>query len=98
MSSGSADTGLMEEGNGMKGTGFRFTLQEFSGSLADLGVMVPLVILLIVKNGMNPTAILVLAGLLYIVSGIVFKVPVPVQPLKAVSIIAITSTSRSAKS
>ncbi len=70
---------------------FRFTLQEFSGSLADLGVMVPLVVLLIVKNGMNPTAVLVLAGLLYIVSGVVFRVPVPVQPLKAVSIIAIAS-------
>ena len=51
MSSGRAGTGFMEEGNGVKGTGFRFTLQEFSGSLADLGVMVPLVILLIVKNG-----------------------------------------------
>ncbi|MBU5613863.1 putative sulfate/molybdate transporter [Geomonas azotofigens] len=70
---------------------FHFTLQEFSGALADLGVMVPLVILLIVKNGMNPTAILVVAGLLYIVSGVVFRVPVPVQPLKAVSIIAIAS-------
>ncbi len=91
MSTGRAGTGLMEEGNGMKGTGFRFTLQEFSGSLADLGVMVPLVILLITKNGMNPTAVLMLAGLLYIVSGLVFKLPVPVQPLKAVSIIAIAS-------
>src|SRR6185369_4937663 len=70
---------------------FRFTLHEVSGSMADLGVMVPLVILLIVKNGMNPTAVLGLSGLLYIVSGLVFRVPVPVQPLKAVSIIAIAS-------
>jgi SulP family sulfate permease len=75
----------------MERSWFRFTLQEFSGSVADLGVMVPLVILLIVKNGMNPTAVLLLAGLLYIVSGLVFRVPIPVQPLKAVSIIAIAT-------
>ena len=70
---------------------FSFTLQEVSGSVADLGVMVPLVILLIVKNGMNPTAVLLMAGLVYIVSGLVFRVPVSVQPLKAVSVIAIAS-------
>jgi len=75
----------------MEGSRFRFTLHEVAGSVADLGVMVPIVILLIVKNGMNPTAVLLLAGLLYIVSGLVFRMPVPVQPLKAVSIIAIAS-------
>ena len=75
----------------MERPGFSFTLQEAAGSLADLGVLVPLVILLIVKNGMNPTAVLLGAGLLYIVTGLVFRVPVPVQPLKAVSIIAIAA-------
>jgi len=75
----------------MERSNFRFTLHEFAGSVADLGVMVPLVILLVVKNGMNPTAVLVLVGLLYIISGLVFRIPVPVQPLKAVSIIAIAT-------
>lgn len=75
----------------MKGSRLNFSLHEVAGSVADLGVMVPLVILLIVKNGMNPTAVLLLAGLLYVVSGLVFRVPVSVQPLKAVSVIAIAS-------
>ncbi|MDD2737141.1 MAG: putative sulfate/molybdate transporter [Desulfuromonadaceae bacterium] len=75
----------------MERSGLRFTFHEIAGSVADLGVMVPLVILLIVKNGMNPTAVLLLVGLLYITSGLVFRVPVSVQPLKAVSIIAIAS-------
>jgi len=75
----------------MENSPFRFTLHEFAGSVADLGVMVPLVILLIVKNGMNPTAVMLLVGLLYIVSGFVFRVPVSVQPLKAVSIVAIAA-------
>ena len=69
----------------MKIEGFRFTLGEVAGSVADLGVLVPLVILLIVNNGMNPTAVLAVTGLLYIVSGLVFRVPVAVQPLKAVA-------------
>ena len=75
----------------MENPHFRFTLQEFGGSVADLGVMLPIAILLIVKNGMNPTAVLLIAGLLYIISGLVFRVPVAVQPLKAVSIIAIAN-------
>jgi sulfate permease, SulP family len=78
-------------GGRMKSDGHRFNLGEVAGSVADLGVMVPLVVLLIVKNGMNPTAVLTMAGLLYIVSGRFFRVPVAVQPLKAVSIIAIAA-------
>lgn len=68
-----------------------FWLNEVAGSVADLGVMVPLLILLIIKNGMNPTAVLGTAGLLYLFSGIFFRVPVAVQPLKAVAIIAIAA-------
>lgn len=75
----------------MEAPRLRFTLQEVAGSVADLGVMVPLVILLIVKNGLNPTAVLGMAGLVYICSGLFFRIPVSVQPLKAVSIIAIAS-------
>lgn len=75
----------------MEKTRFSFTIQEVAGSVADLGVMVPLVILLIVKNGMNPTSVLLMVGLSYVLSGLVFRVPVPVQPLKAASIIAIAS-------
>jgi len=70
---------------------FSFTLREAGGALADLGVLVPLVLLLIMKNGMNPTAVLAWAGIVYIISGALFRVPMPVQPLKAVSIIAIAA-------
>ncbi|MHB8572407.1 MAG: putative sulfate/molybdate transporter [Candidatus Dormibacteria bacterium] len=65
------------------------TLREVGGGFGDVGLLLPLAVALIVVNGMSATAVLVLAGLLYIVSGSVFRVPVPVQPLKAVSAIAI---------
>lgn len=68
---------------------FRFTLAEFSGSLADLGVMLPLVLALISLNGMNATAAFVGIGLAYLLTAIVYRLPIPVQPLKSVSALAL---------
>jgi len=67
----------------------RFDRAEWAGAVADLGVLVPIAVALIVKNGLAPTAVLLPAGLLYIVAGWVYRVPVPVQPLKAFGVIAI---------
>ena len=68
---------------------FRFTLAEFSGSLADLGVMLPLVLALITLNGMNATAAFVGIGLAYLLTAIAYRLPIPVQPLKSVSALAL---------
>jgi SulP family sulfate permease len=66
-----------------------FGRRELSGAVADLGVLVPIAVALIVKNGLSPTAVLLPAGLLYVVVAFVYRLPVPVQPLKAVGAIAI---------
>jgi hypothetical protein len=63
--------------------------RELSGSVADLGVLVPIAVALIVKNGLSPTAVLLPAGILYVVVALVYRLPVAVQPLKAVGAIAI---------
>lgn len=63
--------------------------RELSGAVADLGVLVPIAVALIVKNGLSPTAVLLPAGLLYVVVALVYGLPVAVQPLKAVGAIAI---------
>lgn len=70
---------------------FAFDRNELAGALGDIGVFVPIVAALVTFNGVNATMALVVAGLLYAASGIYFKVPVPVQPLKAVAAIAIAS-------
>ncbi len=67
----------------------RFDGAELAGAVADLGVLVPIAVALIVKNGLSPTAVLLPAGLLYVVAGLIYRVPVPVQPLKAFGAIAI---------
>lgn len=67
----------------------RFTRAELAGAVADLGVLLPIAVALIVSNGLSATAVLVPAGLLYITAALVYRLPVPVQPLKAFGAIAI---------
>jgi hypothetical protein len=68
---------------------FRFDRAELAGAIGDLGVLVPIAVALIVKNGLTPTAVLLPAGLLYVAAGLIYRLPVPVQPLKAFGAIAI---------
>jgi len=68
---------------------FRFTPAELSGALADLGVMLPLVLALITLNGVDATSAFVGIGLAYLVTALVYRLPVPVQPLKSVSAVAL---------
>ena len=67
----------------------RFDRRELAGAVADVGVLVPIAVALIVKNGLSPTAVLLPAGLLYVAAAFVYRLPVPVQPLKAFGAIAI---------
>lgn len=62
---------------------------ELGGALADLGVMIPLAFSLIALNGLNPTAVFLGVGLTYIAAGWFYRLPIPVQPLKAMSALAI---------
>ncbi len=68
---------------------FSFNRVEFAGSLGDLGTLIPLSIALIIINGLSVTSVFLMVGLFYIASGLYFKLPLPVQPLKVVSAIAI---------
>jgi len=63
--------------------------RELSGAVADLGVLVPIAVALIVQNGLSATAVLLPAGVLYVTVAFVYRLPVAVQPLKALGAIAI---------
>jgi SulP family sulfate permease len=67
----------------------RFGLSEWSGAVGDLGTLLPLVFALVIYNGYPASRILLLSGIVYVVTGWIFKVPVSVQPLKAMSVIAL---------
>ena len=63
---------------------------ELSGAVADLGVLVPIAAALVLRSGFDAATLLVGVGALYLLAGLYFRVPVPVQPIKAAAAIAIS--------
>ncbi|KAG6042812.1 hypothetical protein E4U39_005393 [Claviceps sp. Clav50 group G5] len=63
---------------------------ELSGSLGDLGTLLPLMIALAAQGSIDLASTLVFSGLFNIVTGIVFGIPLPVQPMKAIASAAIS--------
>lgn len=72
-------------------TPYVFNRMEFSGSLGDLGTLLPLTMGMVMVNGMSPIGTFFTIGLFYILAGLYFGVPVPVQPMKAISSYAIAT-------
>lgn len=68
---------------------YKFDRNEFAGSLGDLGTLVPLSVALMMMAGVHTTATLLLVGLYYLASGVFFRLPLPVQPLKVVAAVAV---------
>lgn len=64
---------------------------EASGSVADLGVLVPISVALIVTNGLSATAVFLPAALGYLLVSRVYRLPISVQPLKAFGAVAIAA-------
>lgn len=67
----------------------RPSIGDLTGAVADLGVMVPLTAALVLVNGLDPGAIMVGVGMLALAAGFVFRIPFPVQPLKALTALAV---------
>ncbi|EME46393.1 hypothetical protein DOTSEDRAFT_70408 [Dothistroma septosporum NZE10] len=65
-------------------------LAELSGSLGDLGTLLPLMIAMAVKGSINLGSTLVFSGLANILTGVLWGIPLPVQPMKAIAAVAIS--------
>lgn len=59
--------------------------------MADLGVLVPIAVGLIVLNHLSPSAVLLPAAVLYLTVARMYRLPIAVQPLKAFGAIAIAA-------
>ncbi|MDQ2676901.1 MAG: putative sulfate/molybdate transporter [Actinomycetota bacterium] len=64
-------------------------LRELAGGVGDWGLLIPISIALVALNGLAATVVFAGAGLTYLATAIYFRVPVPVQPLKAFGAVAI---------
>lgn len=67
----------------------RFNRAELAGSLGDLGTFIPLLVAMVSQCGLQLVPSLVAAGLMNILTGIAFGIPMPVQPMKAIAAVAI---------
>lgn len=67
----------------------RFGPKEWLGALGDLGTFVPICLALAAFNGLPPARTLLFTGAVYALAALFFRVPVPVQPLKAMAAIVI---------
>ncbi|RJP69701.1 MAG: hypothetical protein C4532_10505 [Candidatus Abyssobacteria bacterium SURF_17] len=68
---------------------FEFNLRELAGSMGDFGTLFPLAIGYIAICGMNPTGLLVMMGLTNVVTGLAYRLPMPIEPMKVLAVMAI---------
>ncbi|KFA50748.1 hypothetical protein S40293_06113 [Stachybotrys chartarum IBT 40293] len=64
---------------------------EISGSLGDLGTLLPLMIALAAQGSIRLASTLVFSGIFNILTGVFFGIPLPVQPMKAIASAAISA-------
>lgn len=69
----------------------RLTKAELAGSLGDLPTFIVFLIGTTALCGLNPAAILIFQGTFNIVNGLAYGIPIAVQPMKAIGIIAISN-------
>lgn len=61
---------------------------EIAGSLGDLGTLLPLMIAMAVQGSIDLGSTLVFSGAFNIITGFIYGIPLPVQPMKASSLSA----------
>ena len=67
----------------------RFNRQEWSGAFGDLGTDLPLLVGVIVAARLDAATVFLVYGALQLFTGLAYRIPMPVQPLKAVAALVI---------
>ncbi|MDA8132563.1 MAG: putative sulfate/molybdate transporter [Elusimicrobia bacterium] len=62
---------------------------EWTGAMGDLGISVPVLLALSASGSLDLSRALLLFGAVYIGAGLYFRLPIPVQPLKAATALVI---------
>lgn len=72
---------------------FRSKLAEVNGAMGDLGTYIPIVLALTLAKDLDLGTTLIFTGIYNAVTGAVYGVPMPVQPMKSIAAVAISSTA-----
>jgi hypothetical protein len=68
----------------------RFDRNELAGAFGDIGTDLPLIIGMILAASLHSASVLVMFGLMQFFTAFAYRMPMAVQPLKAVAVIVIT--------
>lgn len=69
---------------------FRFNLPEIAGALGDYGTLLPIIIGVAAVTEANLSYMLFFFAISYILTGLYYRLPVPVEPMKVIGVLAIT--------
>lgn len=67
----------------------KFSLSELAGSFGDFGTIIPLIIAVALVSDVDPRYILLFFGIWFILTGLYYRLPIPLEPMKAVAVIVI---------
>jgi len=68
----------------------RFDRNELAGSFGDIGTDLPLIVAMIPAAGLDAASVFIVFGVVQILTGLLYGLPMPMQPLKAMAVIVIT--------
>ncbi|KAI3928956.1 hypothetical protein MKW98_014547 [Papaver atlanticum] len=80
-------------GKGIDNLKFRSKWSELNGAMGDLGTYIPIVIALTLAKDLNLGTTLIFIGVFNIITGLIYGVPMPFQPMKSIAAIAISSSN-----
>lgn len=75
----------------------RFDRREWSGAFGDIGTDLPLLIAMLAATGLAAGPVFFSFGLALIFSGWIYRLPMPVQPLKAMAVVVIAGQASGAQ-
>ncbi|KAG8375529.1 hypothetical protein BUALT_Bualt10G0109200 [Buddleja alternifolia] len=72
---------------------FKSKWAELNGAMGDLGTYIPIVLTLTLSENLNLSTTLIFTGIYNFVTGLIYGVPMPVQPMKSIAAVAISNPS-----
>nr|KYP57197.1 hypothetical protein KK1_003455 [Cajanus cajan] len=66
---------------------------ELNGAMGDLGTYIPIVLSLTLAKNLNLGTTLIFTGMYNIITGAIYGVPMPVQPMKSIAAVALADPS-----
>jgi hypothetical protein len=67
----------------------RFDRHELAGAFGDIGTDLPLIVGILLATKLDPSGVFIAFGLAQIASGLLYNLPMPIQPLKAMAVVVI---------